>query len=760
MSALPCGCVRRVGVLKQDPLSMSLLYALVLALSTSSAWAAACPAESDASARGKLCAQLGLRNGKVVVRTAAFWIPAAFEKSLAPSWPLERAQMQLRGQLEKIVDALPSPYQAALAPGENGAALQDAASVGLKNFTGAFTDFEPLLDSWCAAVAGRKCAVDMFVDTSDFFAPLLTASGISALIYDDARSSIDQGAVVFRFPNPFQSASVTLNLPNVKSAAQQARLRELRKTLAPLDGTLWDGTAIRERLAAYYQRLGLASSIVVGDARNNLVQISEGQRIAQIALVDPDVTDHDVDKILWIVLSEGDFRRAMKRRPTLTSGARVLDFRDLGYALGDEPYALTSRLQEQQLMLSQIGFVASEIPDTSRSGTAQQYVDLQIRKPASQPPPGSATPKAAPSGIDAHGQVGGNREHTAPAETSASAAAPDEKDKPWYVGGGFSYLPAKGFRVFGLLQRSRLRFPFENGSLSGEVGYPWGSLRSLNYAADYLAFERLHQRFSVRLTGSTDVDRRRFLLGRQLDERRSGGFGQLVWEPFHDWGGGLLRVTTEVRRDTVGLSSNTGVFSKLNLSTLRMDGVYQFDTVLSLHPRRVKLEPFVETGLDLASAERPFAVAGASGNYHQLFGAVAADITGHLKSATRDTPLIELPSFGGAEVVRGFRSDDAVGRRVWSLQNELWVPLPSIGAAPTQIQGILSQLRLAPFFDFGGAYQTIASAPGLRAGPGLGLRYEMNKIIVKLDWAYGFGDAATPGRRGKFYFTFISNLPF
>ena len=60
----------------------------------------------------------------------------------------------------------------------------------------------------------------------------------------------------------------------------------------------------------------------------------------------------------------------------------------------------------------------------------------------------------------------------------------------------------------------------------------------------------------------------------------------------------------------------------------------------------------------------------------------------------------------------------------------------------------------------GGAYQTVASRPGLREGAGIGLRLDMRVAVVKFDWAYGFGDAATGGSRGKFYFNIGVNVPY
>ncbi len=64
-------------------------------------------------------------------------------------------------------------------------------------------------------------------------------------------------------------------------------------------------------------------------------------------------------------------------------------------------------------------------------------------------------------------------------------------------------------------------------------------------------------------------------------------------------------------------------------------------------------------------------------------------------------------------------------------------------------------LKIATFADLGGAYQTIGSSPGLRAGLGTGLRLDLRVAVLRFDWAYGFGKAATGGSRGKFYFNVI-----
>jgi len=104
--------------------------------------------------------------------------------------------------------------------------------------------------------------------------------------------------------------------------------------------------------------------------------------------------------------------------------------------------------------------------------------------------------------------------------------------------------------------------------------------------------------------------------------------------------------------------------------------------------------------------------------------------------------------------------DDGLGRQVWALQNELWIPLPLSEESAGLKAMLREKVKLAAFVDVGGIGDATDVEPGTRVGTGLGLRLIYNPIVFKIDYGYGFGDKATGGSRGKFYFGIISNLPF
>jgi outer membrane protein assembly factor BamA len=95
------------------------------------------------------------------------------------------------------------------------------------------------------------------------------------------------------------------------------------------------------------------------------------------------------------------------------------------------------------------------------------------------------------------------------------------------------------------------------------------------------------------------------------------------------------------------------------------------------------------------------------------------------------------------------------------LQNELWLPVPGASNATDGLALFIRRnVRLAGFVDVGGVYDTTGSKAGLRFGPGAGARIIYNLVVLKIDWAYGIGDAATGRSHGRFYFGVAFNRPF
>ena len=137
-------------------------------------------------------------------------------------------------------------------------------------------------------------------------------------------------------------------------------------------------------------------------------------------------------------------------------------------------------------------------------------------------------------------------------------------------------------------------------------------------------------------------------------------------------------------------------------------------------------------------------------------------MSGQLETSSKNTPIFEQATLGGAEILRGFRTDELIGRKLWSLQPEIWLPVFGINpSTKNQFAKLLKEnLRIAAFFDVGGIYETSRNFSGLKGGPGIGLRFVKYPIIFKLDYAYGLGSIPFPRGGGKFYFGVETNLPF
>jgi Omp85 superfamily domain len=441
-------------------------------------------------------------------------------------------------------------------------------------------------------------------------------------------------------------------------ARRLARTPQLRQRLARLNGHLWSSAGIRQALAPLYANLGLTPQMVVLP-RNQTIQIVEGPRIASIVLPADQVPARDIDGLLWDLLDTGQFRKA--------AGKRIVDFdRDLGYAPGDEPYAIQYQLQALQLLISPLGYSLTT-QASARTGTSQ-YVDLLVKRQATK--------------------------------------------KSRHIAGGFEYKPGQDLSALGNFQLSAL-------SLSG--GGPSGTLASGSYSGEHLGF-------STSLNAGVSLERNRVLDGVKVNEQSVAELATFNWQPWRALDGNTITLYVN--------PSHAVVFNQV-LNTIKPGVQLLHNDDTSEYPWHATIEPRVLIDLRFADCI-------VTANTHRSFDHWDYDLSGRFENAVGDPPLFELPSFGGADTVRGFRADDAIGRRLWSSQNELWHPLPR-----------WPLLKIATFFDVGGAYQTTGSYAGLREGQGAGLRLDLRVAVLKFDWAYGFGQAATGGSRGKFYFNVI-----
>ena len=702
------------------------------------------------------------------------------------------ARETLLDDLDRAFASLPGLYFYALSDDEKDSdakgTLNDAVTNGLRSFTGNWASFTEAFNRWATSGVNRFPLQIVFSGVG-VLQNVQTFDESTPLIFDDPDArDFDSGQLTFRVADPIgdlnnpQDYQITF-ADQSAGARLVARNSDIVKLLKPLIGKLWRVGDIRTRLSNYYVERGLQPDITLSRASENpkRIGIRESLRIARIIL--PQLADADTDKVLYLLLSDKEFRVFLRNRAAIMAatldvpgqpGLRAVDYvKQLGRNPGSEPYVNLLRLQIERQQLALIGFTIAQVISNARpqpGGIA--YVDLQVQRLAEAPD--TAKDQSAPLLANNEGVVDPNLQDaqretpfvsTPPKpidKSKSSSGAKPASEKKNYLGGGFLFTPGQGVKVIGIFQRSQLGLLSTNDSLSIKAGGQASALGGVNYFADYVMFGSLHRRLSLQFTGSSDFSARRILDGVRTDERRTGGIarGELEW--FRDLGGSLLRTYVEARRSTVELSESGNTIDKVNLTTVEAGGLYLFDVAGVRYPRTVRIEPRVRFGLGLASTEPRFARLQITGSFHQKLPRLfEVDMSGRIEAASDNTPIFELPSLGGAESLRGFRTDDALGRRVWSLQSELWIPLPgSDGSEPGVGQFLRRSVRLATFLDIGGAFHTTGSQSGIRSGPGAGLRVIYNPVVLKLDWAYGFGEGVSGVGHGRFYFTVSTNLPF
>ena len=723
-------------------------------------------------------------------------------------------EKQLFDDLDFVFAQLPPFYWFALTNTERKldetGQLNDPLSRAVRSSSDNWPDFvQKKFSPWANANPTRAGVEETFSayfnGTGNSFTNLLANT---ALIYNsedaDGASTLDPGSgtVLLSIGDPVRSwdnhddfvVCFPLSINDECSAGETLpEANNIRKLLAALRERLWRPREIRSRIEAHFSKQGLIPTVMISpaNATKRYINVQKSPHIGRV-IVPGDATPLTAKKLLYGVLSEKEFRFFLKHPDILRSDSldmpgqkpgdpsvplniKYVDYLDLGpgRVLGMEPFLNQFRLQSQQLQLAQLNSVITQLSAGGPRRTERQnksYVDLRILQQVDSDT--VATPKAqanAPQSATALANQEGvidprpkapevQNSFVPPSPTVRRDSLGGAPKKNNFVGGGVSYRPGQGIRLLGRYQRKDLG----PGNLSLQAGdQSANALGSGNYFSDFAFFEALgHRRLSLQFTGSSDVTANRLLNGVETDERRSGGLMRGELELFRDWNGNLLRVYAEGRRATVTLSGESVTTVKQNLTTLDLGGYYLFQS--QDYQRSLRMEPMLRLGLGLAASESRYERFTLNGNFHQkLSNAYELDFTGNVGLASQSTPVFELPSFGGADVVRGFRSDAILGRRLWSLQNEFWFPVPGTKDAVKGIGLFLQRnVKVAGFIDVGGIYQTTTADAGMHVGPGLGLRVIRYPMVLKLDWAYGIGNTTELHNRGRFYFSVGVNSPF
>jgi len=744
-----------------------------------------CDLDSDPTKKNasRLCVQVTIGDGRLAIdRNRSVFNPSTiFLQHLKIS--RSEAEIALFGELQKLLDAIPRPYRLALSATETSlddkGQLNDPQTNDIRTANKSWTEYLQLFDQWVTATGKERGVGDIFPEAEatgngGLLFPFATSQERTALlIYEDGGYDAEAGIVRFSVADPIDNwrdpEQVQIRLPGVSdNKKREERLERIYKVLEPLSGQPRCLGCLTLRIENFYKGLGLTPNLVVDNKGTSplIVNVIEGARIVGVSWLSLDDSDPNVDKVLYSLLTDSAFRAYIKRRTEIAKQKQFDYLQDTGTA---GPYLNPSRLQIQQLLVNQLGYSISFSFAPNRDEPLASSFNLTIQKNGVEEQTASEkqVPESAPATSNDEGIVTAHEQEKDPATEfdGSTKEITKPKDKKRYIGGGVEYQPGQGARFFGLAQVSR--FPLLPDSVNnfsikfGGQGTA-GAIGSVNYFADYLFFNSLHRRVSVQLTVASDLDPNRDLGTTPVDERQSLGFGRIELEPFRDWSGSMLRFYVEGRHETVALHSEVSPTAKTNLTTLEFGSYYFFESTEVEKPTRLRLQPLFQMGLGLATNEPRYNKVVVTGNYHHILGRrFELDFNGRLEQASTQTPRFELPSFGGAEVVRGFRRDDGLGRSLWSVQNEVWIPLPIHDESNQGLRTMLREkVKVAPFFDAGGLYQTVTSQPGFRSGTGVGVRFIYSPIIFKVDYGYGFGPRATGGSPGKFYFSIGSNLPF
>jgi len=649
-----------------------------------------------------------------------------------------------------------------------------------------------LLDSPAVAQAFKECwkangeedrepsLKDAFLTLNDSFSVSLAGKTGAPMLGKSAIFLIEQGETPdTRYGDGWLCHRITDPTPAAKRPTSDALAysvtpkEETPRVIAALEeagliGLPWSQEEMISALEDYYREKGYEakfniSGINIGgaDDERRTIEVLK-RRINYICL--PKVDDGELYKVLGHTLSRKEFYEFARNEQAADEKKYLIrpaaDDAKKPPALGLKKASETNviddanRLAARDVLLHYNFFTEQRLnaalraidykPDLANSEGG--FFDLTVKKTEGEAKPGSTSHPNLHSFLQA----------------SLYKVCPQNNN---YFYGGLEYRPGQGLRGLGGYKCLKAG-PGDLGFEAGGNGAPIGEL---SYSGVVPFFGtgpggKFRRSLFLQVEGSSLYESNRLFSGVMTSERRAGATLRAVLPILGPAETRQFDLLAVVKRQMVTLIREETTVDKLNLTTLELGARFFVDRRDADHPAHLELTSLLKLGLGAAAKEPSFSIVSLGGAFHlEASRLVEFDLKGRASVASDRTPVVEAPTFGGVETVRGFRRDDALGRRLWSLQPEIWLRArgllapafnPATGGQQKLRKMTRDSLALAFFSDIGGVYRAVSSAPGVRYGPGLGVRFKFAKqATLRLDWAYGIGDGVSGKGRGRFYFS-------
>ncbi len=307
-----------------------------------------------------------------------------------------------------------------------------------------------------------------------------------------------------------------------------------------------------------------------------------------------------------------------------------------------------------------------------------------------------------------------------------------------YLGGSLDFGPRRGFTMRAVYRKWRWLTPFDSLEVSPTlVGGSGGG--NLSYRSNYLFYDRgIRRNLSVQFNLYSDLYPDRPFGGIEIDERRSGGEVSLGVEILPEKNKHDLTTRFEIERTRVTLDPAPPMGILEDFSFFRITSRYVYHHQYRSPSFRFRATPSLAWALEELGGDLSYFVGTLDSDFHGFLRR-RWEIDFHLRGGTidRTVPLTEELRMGGVQTVRGFKEDDFSGRRVVSLQSEVWFPLTTTSAGGSRF---LRSLKGALFLDVGSIAGGAIDPPESVLGLGTGVRFQVprNPLLVKIDYAWGF----------------------